>query len=163
MNLVADILIALIIIGFTLVGWKKGFIKILPGIVNVAVAIFAAGAFCSVVGALWPLHESTVVAKIIAFILIFIAVLFGMKFLRFALDKICEKTFFKLPNKLLGIIFGLILGVFYAWTFSTLVGTLAPTLAKCFPDVFETDLVEKSYILKIFYNFNPLTLIKIFK
>lgn len=163
MNIVADILIVLIIAGFAIAGWKRGFIKILPGIINVAAALVVASSLCSLVGALWPLHESELIAKIIAFILVFVVMLFVMKLLRFTLDKICEKTFFKLPNKILGIIFGFVLGVFYAWTFSTLIGALLPVLVKNFPDLFTSDLVEKSYILKLFYNFNPLTLIKIFK
>ena len=95
MNSAIDIIIVLIVIAFTFIGWKKGFIKILPGIINVAVALACACALCTAVGALWPLHESVLVAKIIAFVLIFVIMLFVMKFLRFALDKICEKTFFK--------------------------------------------------------------------
>ena len=163
MNIVADILIVLIIAVFTLAGWKRGFIKTLPGFINVIASLVVAASLCSFVGAIWPLHESELIAKIIAFIIVFVIMLFVMKLLRFTLDKICEKTFFKVPNKVLGIIIGLILGVFYAWTFSTLIGALLPVLVKYLPDLFTSDLVENSFILKLFYNFNPLTLINLFK
>lgn len=163
MNIAVDIIIALIVIIFTFIGWKNGFFKMLPGIINVAAALVAASLLCSAVGKLWPLHESELIAKIIAFVIVFILTLFAMKFLRFILDKICDKTLLKLPNKILGTALGLLLGLFYAWTFSTLLASSLPLLTKYFPDLFSSELLEKSVLFELFYDFNPLTAIKLFK
>ncbi|MBR5515963.1 MAG: CvpA family protein [Clostridia bacterium] len=163
MSIAADIIIVFIIAGFLISGWRLGFFKILPGIVNIAAALIAAWALCDIAAQLFPLHDNKTVAKILAFIILFVIMIFVVKIFRFLMDKICRNKILKAPNKLLGVIIGLLLGVFYAWSFSNILGSAEPWLSRLFPEIFTGDLVENSMILKMFYNFNPLTAINLLK
>ena len=71
---------------------------------------------------------------------------------------------FKLPvlktaNQLLGLIIGIVCSVSVAWVFSHASVLLFDTMGAIYPDTFDRALIDNSFIISFFYQFNPLTLL----
>ncbi len=98
-------------------------------------------------------------SNVLGFILIFILILIGLKIVTYLADKLCKLPVLHGTNTLLGIICGAALGFVTVWLAASVIAGFIPSLHSAFPEIFEKDLFEQTYVLKWLYNFNPLKFI----
>lgn len=98
-------------------------------------------------------------SNVLGFLLIFIVLLIGLKIVTYIADKLCKLPVLHGTNTLLGIVCGALLGFVTVWFGASVIAGILPSLHSSFPEVFEKDLLEKTYVLKWLYNFNPLKFI----
>lgn len=98
-------------------------------------------------------------SNVLSFILLFILLLIALKIITYIADKLCKLPVLHGTNTLLGIICGAVLGFVTVWLGASVIAGVLPSLHSAFPEVFEKDLFEQTYVLKWLYYFNPLKFI----
>lgn len=102
-------------------------------------------------------------SKVIAFIGLFLIIYIVLKLVTKLLDGIVKLPLLNGVNKLLGIILGTLLGLFIAWLLAIAFDALIPQLSSLFPKVFKENTVDTTIIMRFLYNFNPFSLLDMFK
>ncbi len=73
------------------------------------------------------------------------------------LNSVVKLPILNSTNKLLGLILGICGAVVFAWVFSQCSVMLFDSLKAIYPDAFNSESIENSYIINFFYSINPLT------
>lgn len=101
------------------------------------------------------------VSSILAFIAIFIVALIGLTFAIWLLDKLCKLPLLHAANKILGLVFGVVYAVFDAWIIARGIVFIISIIASYKPEWIGSFNIEQTYLLRFFYNVNPLSYFKI--
>lgn len=103
-----------------------------------------------------PLARS--ISDVLGFLAVFIILLILLILLGLLINKLCDLPVLKTANAALGTALGILTGLCLAWILAAVLGAVLPLLCSAYPDIFGTDIIEKTMILKLFYEFNPLTI-----
>ncbi|HNV96899.1 MAG TPA: CvpA family protein [bacterium] len=109
-----DIIFLIIILFFTITGFRKGLVRALGGIIAIILGFYGASIFYSQ-ASMWlqgiTIIFSEPIANVLAFIIVFIIVNRVAMILVYVLDKIFSIPVIGFVNKLLGAIFGFLAGL----------------------------------------------------
>lgn len=161
MSIVIDIVLVTVFLLLTFLGWKKGFILMLPKAVCTVLAAIGASFISGPISNALPYTD--IVAKVVAYIISFLLIIILLSLARMILNMIFQLPVLKIANRLLGIILGVLLGAFYVWLISLLFIAILPRLCELWPDIFYERLISESYILNFLSQIDPLTVIKSLK
>ena len=95
----------------------------------------------------------------LCFVVIFVLVLFILWLIKHLLDLAAKLPPLEKANKALGLVVGAMLGILVVWVVSIGVKLGLPYLNVLSPQVFPSDLFERSFVLKFAYQYNVLRLL----
>jgi uncharacterized membrane protein required for colicin V production len=101
-----------------------------------------------------PIANVTAVA--IAFVALFLASLLVFMLAFKLVDLLCKLPVLKTANRMLGGVVGIVLAVFYVWVFAAIAVVILGTLSATNDSLVFTNVLENSFLLKFFYEFNPI-------
>lgn len=97
---------------------------------------------------------SSTLSNITAFIIVFIAALIALRIIVWIAGLIFELPVLKGIDKLLGLVFGVVSALLFVWIFAMLADTVITALGSAFPSVFNTEVLENSYLVRFFSEHN---------
>jgi len=109
-----DVVIIIILVIQTFVGFSQGFIKALGGLIGLIVGVILAGRFYeNLAGSVFSFISNSDVANVVAFVAILIVVGIIFAIIASLLTKLVSVVFLGLFNRLLGAVFGLAMGALF--------------------------------------------------
>ena len=131
MKLLVDLLLVAIIIGFTVFGIKRGFIKSLISFFKNIIAFFTALLFSSyftpwIEKTFFSDSDANTIAPVVSFVAVFIVAIILIMIVGAILDQFAKLPLLRCTNKILGGVLGIAMGVFWAFVVSALVRISAP-------------------------------------
>ena len=100
---------------------------------------------------------------IISVLVIFIVSMILLYFVVKLVDKITKIKGINIINKILGVIFGVALAAIIIWAITLLIEILMGTLGPMLPNIFNSELTEKSMIINLLKEIGLLDILNIFK
>lgn len=164
MGTVLDIVLALILLGFVISGFKIGLVRSLVGLVGYVFAVVASVALANRFSGLinfWLFHDTKgnviqlALAKIIATVLIFALLQFLIRMVAGALDTVFHLPVLHQVNMLLGGVFGLLKGVLVVFLICAVLQIANPVISVKNPE-FTKKEIDASCIYQFSNANNPI-------
>ncbi|MBO4265185.1 MAG: CvpA family protein [Clostridia bacterium] len=98
----------------------------------------------------------TTISSVLGYIAVFAATVIAVLLAALVIELICKAPVLSGANKLFGFLAGAVVGIMYTWVLSTLIIKAVPYLQSMKPEMFPSDIIDRTFILKIISSFNPI-------